>query len=439
MKYVFDFSKTAKLQKDFTNEFAEYFSNVRYSLKNLLEFQLKYIPLSETHHPQLRMIINETRDVILLDYISKVLNGFKYVKQGNDFIKEFNLAGYFTRTINKKWVYYEEVVKFVFEDNKIVLGKDEVQEFLDLHNSYLWNGSVFHKDDDPLCSTNLHSDPVPLSCLLSHYTVCDEHNIIHSISEECPTCKRMAKDLILPYTYKVEDNFSSVHDKTILMGIELELEGATPLNILRVNKAINGHAVMKRDGSLNYGMEIVSRPASISIQKKEFESLFDTLPSLSLKADVTCGMHIHIDKKSLSQLQVGKINSFIYTNPKFVHKIARRQDNRFTNIDTDRSVTYGIVFDETEPSFYKSLKRAGGGKYQAINLDKPETIEFRMFASTTDKTTFYMNMEFVQALVDYTKTGATPYTIKENDVVDNFKVFVTNNKKVYPNLHKEMN
>lgn len=439
MKYVFDFSNTTELQAAFLEEFTEYFSDARYDIKNLLDFQLKYIPLNENNHPQLRMILNETRDVILLDYISKVLDGFKYIKQGDDFIKKFNLTGYFIRTNNKKWVYYDYVVKFLFEDKKIVLGKDEVQEFLGLHNSYLWGGSVYHKDDNPLCPTNLNSDPVPLSYLLFNYTVCDEHNIIHTISEECPTCKRIVKDLILPYGYKVEDNFSSIHDKTILMGIELELEGATSFNTIRVNKAINGHAVMKKDGSLTRGMEIVSRPASISIQKKEFESLFDILPSLSLKAEATCGMHIHIDKKSLSQLQVGKINSFIYSNPKFAHKIARRQNNRYTNIDTDRSVTYGIVFDETEPSFYKSLKRGGGGKYQAINLDKPETIEFRMFASTTDKTTFYMNMEFVQALVDYTKTGATPYTIKQNDEVDNFKTFVANNKKVYPNLHKEIN
>jgi len=67
-----------------------------------------------------------------------------------------------------------------------------------------------------------------------------------------------------------------------------------------------------------------------------------------------------------------------------------------------------------------------------LNLSPKNTVEVRIFAPPTDETTLFMRLEFVQALVDWTKPAIC--SVKDAVSWEKFKAFVGSNKKMYPNL-----
>ena len=97
------------------------------------------------------------------------------------------------------------------------------------------------------------------------------------------------------------------------------------------------------------------------------------------------------------------------------------------------TVTSGILFDEGT----YTIKRTALNRYLAININKQETIEFRIFASPKNKFELDYRLEFVKAMCRYTEPCAVAVkSLKELFDKDTFIAFVAKNKKDYPNLHK---
>jgi hypothetical protein len=213
----------------------------------------------------------------------------------------------------------------------------------------------------------------------------------------------------------------------IFLGIELEYDHATGKK-KAVYKALKGHAILKRDGSVPSGFEIVTAPGTIAYHKKAFAGFFKKVP---LKNYSNCGMHVHIGKKHLTEMQIGKIISFIYKkdNIPFITLVAGREYNKnhYCGAREERSITHGIYGDE------QGVSRSGD-KYQAVNTAKENTIEIRVFSPPiTDEELFY-KLEFVQALVDFTMPSVV--SVKDCNNLDKFVSFVASYKKIYPNLSK---
>ncbi len=72
-------------------------------------------------------------------------------------------------------------------------------------------------------------------------------------------------------------------------------------------------------------------------------------------------------------------------------------------------------------------------RYEAINLQNGRTVEFRIFKGTLKEATFFMSLEFVDAVVEYCAPGN--HSVADMIGVEKFKAFVAENKKRWPNLH----
>ncbi|MCR4284417.1 MAG: amidoligase family protein, partial [archaeon] len=213
----------------------------------------------------------------------------------------------------------------------------------------------------------------------------------------------------------------------LFLGIELELEGHSDKEYITLD-TLKDHAIFKTDGSLTQGVEICTAPATIDIHKKEFCHFFNKLKEnkSKLKSSPNCGLHIHIDKKTISQLHLANLYLLINNkkNETELIKIAGREANRFCEKH------------ETTYEYFTNYSDRDSVKYRQVNLSPENTIELRLFASTTNFLEFSKRLEFAQALVDYTRPGELPIPTHQIPLWKNFTTYVTKQAKFYPELAK---
>ena len=85
--------------------------------------------------------------------------------------------------------------------------------------------------------------------------------------------------------------------------------------------------ICKEDSSIGYGFEIVSHPATFDYHKFAWERFFSNSSKyVKSYGSNSTGLHIHISRKSISQLGTGKILYFINSdiNKTFLDKISGR-------------------------------------------------------------------------------------------------------------------
>ncbi len=261
---------------------------------------------------------------------------------------------------------------------------------------------------------------------------CQEHpGNFYFISQGCPVCNAQFK--IQSYSTNALDTFKFKKKETeknpLYLGIELEFDTdrkkAPPLI-----RRFKDHMIAKEDGSID-GFELVTAPATFSIHAE----IFKEFPFNKQKVTSRDGMHVHVDKKSLTTLQMGKIFEFIYNdnNYKFIKKIAGRDLNNYCSTVTKKSVLSGIEEHENGITY-----RVEGSHHTAINVSNKNTVEFRIFRTPSTYEQFMARLEFVKAMVDWTKPGQVPYGINGFKEEKNFLNYVTDCRKVYPNLFKEI-
>lgn len=314
----------------------------------------------------------------------------------------------------------------------------------------IYNGYNYLWTRDTMLFYMISGQKISLYNIIKHgdnITECSDcHSLTLSADEICQTCHPgvTVESIYQQYSAKAERVFSFKSKKEdgvkpIFLGVELELENRTNHNLLTTWKTLKNHVIIKRDGSVSGGIELCSAPASITVHKEEFKPFFDIIESLHLQAKTNCGMHVHVDRSTLTELQIGKMLSFMYNkqNKKLINKIAGRKDNNYCSLDFEKGVTSGIYFDEGRIVDYrKKLHRSSSeGRYTGLNLSPPYTIEFRIFASTTSYEEFSKNLEFVQSMVDFTKPSAVNVTsLKDFGKQEVYLKFVKENRKTYPNL-----
>lgn len=258
------------------------------------------------------------------------------------------------------------------------------------------------------------------------------------LDDVCTSCINKVGELVREYNYKAEKHFKHKEDsKDILYGIELELEGSSFSALVYADKHLKTHCILKRDGSLQNGVEIVTKPAKVGEHKEAFKPFFDKIDTTSLQAKSSCGMHIHVSKNPLTALQIKRIGGFLEENMSFVHKIAGRKDNTYSKVK-DLTKGMSVLYNEREPVYSKRLNLTTSTRYSALNCTGKHTIEFRMFASTTDFVKFIANLEFVQALVEFNTPGNLKISIGKIPTKEMFIEYVTKNRKSYPSFFELM-
>lgn len=205
----------------------------------------------------------------------------------------------------------------------------------------------------------------------------------------------------------------------IYYGVELELSinRNFPLRSV-VDESIDSigrnFCITKHDGSIKpKGFEIVSAPATIDFHKKIWDVFFTYAKKRKcFVINSTCGMHVHVSRRALSNDDIELICYFIYNRDNYdiVKLIAGRQSN-----------------------FFCDFKHNCGNdiKYTAINRLPSNTIEFRIFKATLDKLSFYKNIEFCDCLINFVKNKHKFQVNKSN-----FIKYIVENHTKYKMLHK---
>ena len=135
-------------------------------------------------------------------------------------------------------------------------------------------------------------------------------------------------------------------------------------------------------------------------------------------------MHIHINKRALSPLTLGKFMVFINSpdNSRFVSFIAQR------NVEA----CHWARFQEKKVTDALLDRNDMGGKYQAVNVTK-NTVELRIFRSNLQPERVYKNLEFADAAVKFCRQAS----VKELSAVY-FVQWISKQRKEYPNLTQYM-
>jgi len=229
--------------------------------------------------------------------------------------------------------------------------------------------------------------------------------------------------------------------KTPYIGTELEVEtrsGHSTMEGLLATHHLNWKEQYnygrffwyKPDSSLNYGVEIVSHPASLAYWHENYDSLATYATELQkyFKGFHTssAGGHVHISRNSFTSLHIWKFVMFHNLNKNLIVRVAQRGENHWWEFENDAAYKAHLV---------KTLKRGGGhhnfSRYRAVNLTNYNTIELRYFKSNINPSRIMKNIEFAHAAWAHTRDMPA---WKISNTME-FLAWLYRNRKTYPHLY----
>ncbi len=253
-------------------------------------------------------------------------------------------------------------------------------------------------DEDTICQTCI-DDEYTYSEYRDTYVHYEDADDDESYDED------YRDDNVYAWDYDVMEQLSmtstksdKLHPDTPYYGVELEVEKRNNADEQTASKIHDSFtydnmqfALLKGDGSLSNGFEIVSCPGTINAHRKYWDKFFNSEAIKEVKSwnTDTTGMHIHISRTALTQLQIGKILVFINDekNQEFVNHIAGRSSDQWAK-KSNKKISDCVVTS---------------GKYEAVNTAHRHTIELRIFKGNLARHGFYRVLEFVDALVHFAK------------------------------------
>ncbi len=284
-------------------------------------------------------------------------------------------------------------------------------------NSYYW---CEHRD------TYVHEDD------LEDYDNFDE-SIIRSYSyrpdPEFTKPSRWSNSRFSPTTssfntgYVRHDNVRGSFIQERYLGIEIEVEPQKvnyDVCASMTQDRIGEHVYCKSDSSIA-GYEIVAHPATYEavklIKYKELMSDLKKRGTTSYKSG-SCGIHVHVNRRSMSTLQWMKAIMFVYICSKPVTKISQRTTsklNQWSAIQPLEHYVRRVTDNEFNTTIQKLLNGAIGSsaRYSAINTQGSNTYEFRLFRGTTKYESFMAYIEFVECLCSFVQQFGSPIFVQD--------------------------
>jgi hypothetical protein len=238
--------------------------------------------------------------------------------------------------------------------------------------------------------------------------------------------------MIWNYTYTPNLNFTSnavdntrgkyFNREMPFYGIEIEVD--TPDGMQETAnkcKLMNADDIyLKRDASID-GFEIVTHPSTFRAQK-DFPWT-DRLKQLQKNGargynSGKCGIHIHVTKTAYSPIVWWKVLMFSYRCSSQWKMFARRNGNY-------RYCAYTSPSQYENYSIKKTMYPEVEGRYKHINVTE-NTIEFRMFRSTTDPDRFWATLEFVYSAIAFCEQHGYSFMVNNSSTViwDEFTKFI---------------
>jgi hypothetical protein len=289
---------------------------------------------------------------------------------------------------------------------------------------------------------------------VAHCILCDE-SVLLAEDEAVEDVEDVEDDLVLSYSFKPRPQFQHCNEPSKLyFGVETEInfeDEYTKDCVLKTIKRAeryylrDGLFYLKYDGSLHYGIECVSHPATLGFWKKleekeQLDIYFSLLRHFGGKVKVcsediyykkvyTAGLHVHISSKSMTDLHKYRFHLFINNLQDYSEVIARREGN-------DYAVYYGYeTYRKNLKEYVEQQTSRDSSRYSAVNWTNRDTVEVRIFAAAMNVTEYLTAIEYCHAVYQYTKHCGIGYLLnnEKHIVWAHFLKFIEHDKR-YNNL-----
>lgn len=310
----------------------------------------------------------------------------------------------------------------ILRDDACVTHGEEI-----LCDNCAWNCGhcgQFHSRDETRYMTR-HGRAVCESCREDEYTECEDcgdlisndYAVVRDCGAYCSECaeerdesnvigsyhssRRHVRPLPSPFTRALAGRF---------FGVELEVEATGDRDAAadKIDAWVNGQAntitadghtdrvlYFEEDGSLDDGFEMISAPMGLDDHSRLWKTVLTPSLTKGLKSHdtTTCGLHVHVSRATLSDLQISKIVCFVNDpdNRRLIESVARRYDSGYCHVSEKKLGT---------------AHRDNGNRYQAVNLCNARTIEFRIFKGTLRYGSVMAALELCNAIVSFCDSGS---------------------------------
>jgi hypothetical protein len=189
-------------------------------------------------------------------------------------------------------------------------------------------------------------------------------------------------------------------------------------------------AYLKEDGSLNFGFEIVTHPATLKYYQQEVNwRTIEKLRGMGFRSwdTSTCGLHVHIDRRAFKdRTHLLAMTYLLNRNWQLSQHVAGRNSS------------YGSIGNDCKYDNVRTIKSnwgrgRGGERYMAINLQNNNTVEIRMFKGSLKVERVLSAIEFCHAVVQYSAMIRSGNQAKELLRPEEFTSWIRKQGK-YPNL-----
>lgn len=236
------------------------------------------------------------------------------------------------------------------------------------------------------------------------------------------------------YGYKPTPEFHGAdpNNKYLYFGIELEVEAKSAdlsEGAQLMTDEWEDFAYLKEDGSLNFGFEIVTHPASLYYYQNHVSwSTIDKLRVMGFRSwnAGTCGLHVHIDRRAFKDR----------THLMAFSMLVNHESGLSRHI-AGRNSSYGVIGGGSKTDNIYTIKGygrgRGGDRYNAINLQNTATVEVRMFKGSLKVERILSGIEYCHALVTYSRDIRSGNNAGEMLRPEEFMTWIRKQGK-YPNL-----
>ena len=185
------------------------------------------------------------------------------------------------------------------------------------------------------------------------------------------------------------------------------------------------HAEM--DSSLDEGIELITQPATLEAWRGVFgDSIRDYMSNAQrVGADFgagTCGAHVHVSRTAFADdNHLSRVAVFMTHNPEHVLLVSGRR--------------YLDQWSKATPyagALRRAVKSRSGDRYRAVNLNNHATVEFRLFAGTNDYADIIGSIEYVTALIEYTRDLLVSDITIGALLADSFMAWLDSEAENYP-------
>lgn len=227
----------------------------------------------------------------------------------------------------------------------------------------------------------------------------------------------------------IPDEVREYVSSAVHFGVEFEMEGYSgDVAAITSVSEMNHDAHAELDSSVE-GIEFISQPATLDAWRGQYgarmaEYLRGFRGEGLTASTPDCGAHVHVSRTAFdNDSHLARFATFFVHNPEFITELSGRDSvEQWASVEKYRA---GALRDEVKGRF--------GARYRAVNLRNSATVEIRIFAGTDEFAETLGQIEFISALVEFTRDLPISAIMSGALLADNFVAWLADNRAQFPN------